>query len=168
MKPVWIIDLTDQLIVERQLTDYISTYGVNAKSWFYYSKYNSLGLESSVDKISDLKNKYVEIADNYGRVLLKPTPTQKSLIDADQFKNKNSLGIPNISPIDSIDVYVIGDIKNPITQKHFNTLTYELKELNKNELTSWIGGDISCYFYGLLWLPKNLDVKGFLYEIISL
>ena len=162
MKPVWIIDLTDQIIVEKQLTDYISSYGEDAKSWFYYSSHSSLGLNGKIDKFAELKNQYNEIADNFGRLLLKPTPSQKSLIDTNIFKNSNSFGIPNISPIDSIDVYIIGDIKNPITQKHFNTLTFELKELNKNELTSWIGGDISCYFYGLLWLPNNLDVKGFL------
>ena len=164
MKPVWIIDLTDQLIVEKQLTDYISSYGENAKSWFYFSRYSSLGLNDIIDKAAELKNKYNEIADKFGTVLLEPTPTQKSLIDTDVFKNNNSFGIANISSIDSIDVYIIGDIKNPITQKHFNTLTFELKELNKDERTSWLGGGISCYFYGLLWLPKNLDVKGFLTE----
>jgi hypothetical protein len=162
MKPVWIIDLTDQLIVEKQLTDYISSYGEDAKSWFYYSKYNALGLDTTIDKLPDLKKKYEEIVDNYGKVLLKPNPKQNSLIYTDIFKGKGIQGIQNIAKIDSLDIYILGDLKNPITQKHFNTLTHELKELNKNELTSWIGSDISCYYYGLLWMPNNLDVKGFL------
>jgi hypothetical protein len=90
MKPVWIIDLTDQLIIEKQLTDYISSYGENAKSWLYFSRYSSLGLNDQIDKFAELKNKYNEIADNFGRVLLKPTPTQKPLIDTEVFKNNNT------------------------------------------------------------------------------
>ena len=54
LKPVWIIDLTDQKEVEQQLIDYISSYG-DGKKWFHYSRYSDLGLNND---FSDL-NKFI-------------------------------------------------------------------------------------------------------------
>jgi hypothetical protein len=171
LKPVWIIDLTDQKEVEQQLNDYLSSYG-DGKKWFYYSRYSEkdnkgieigLGLDAQFDNLESIKKKYIEIVDNVGGLLLKPTPDKPALLDTDIFNiNTNQKGVSGLPSIDSLDVYVIGDLKNSYTRNHFNTLIHKLKSLNFDTTTSWIGSEISCYYYGLLWMPKNLDVKGFL------
>lgn len=173
LKPVWIIDLTDQKEVEQQLNDYLASFG-DGKKWFYYSRYShkddngdeiGLGLVNSFIDLESLKKKYVEIADNVGRLLLKPTPEKPALLDTEIF-NLNTIpnGVSGLPAIDSLDIYVIGDLKNPLTRSHFNALIHKLKQLNQDPITSWIGTNTSTYYYGLLWMPKNLDVKGFLTE----
>ena len=173
LKPVWIIDLTDQKEVEHKLNEYLSSYG-DGKKWFYYSRYSEkdvnsneigLGLDENFDNLDNLKNKYIEIAENVGSILIKPSPEKKALLDSEIFKvNTIQNGVSGLPAIDSIDVYVIGDLKNQQTHSHFNTLIHKLKSLNQDQTTSWIGSNISTYYYGLLWMPKNLDVKGFLKE----
>ena len=166
LKPVWIIDLTDQKEVEQQLIDYISSYG-DGKKWFHYSRYSDLGLNNDFSDLKKLTEKYIDVADNVGSLLLKSKadPYSPSLLDAEIF-NVNTIqnGVSGLPAIDSLDVFVVGDLKNPQTRSHFNALIHKLKQLNQDPLNSWIGTNISCYYYGLLWLPKNLDVKGFLSE----
>jgi len=166
LKPVWIIDLTDQKEVEQQLNDYVASYG-DGKKWFHYSRYSELGLNNDFSDLKTLTEKYIEIADTVGSLLLKPKadPYSPSLLDTEIF-NVNTIqnGISNLPTINSLDVFVVGDLKNLQTRAHFNTLIHKLKQLNQDPINSWIGTNISCYYYGLLLLPKNLDVKGFLSE----
>jgi len=175
LKPVWIIDLTDQNEVEQQLNDYVASFG-DGNKWFHYSRYSKkdnsgneigLGLDSTISDLENLKKKYVEIADNVGSLLLKPKadPYSPSLLDTEIF-NVNTIqnSVSGLPAIDSLDVFVVGDLKNLQTRSHFNALTHKLKQLKQDPINSWISTDISCYYYGLLWMPKNLDVKGFLSE----
>lgn len=166
LKPVWIIDLTDQKEVEQQLIDYIASYG-DGKKWFHYSRYSDLGLKNDFSDLKKLTEKYIDVADNVGSLLLKPKadPYSPSLLDTEIFKiNTIQNGFSGLPAIDSLDVFVVGDLKNLQTRSHFNALIHKLKQLNQDPLNSWIGTNISSYYYGLLWLPKNLDVKGFLSE----
>ena len=167
LKPVWIIDLTDQKEVEHKLNEYLSSYG-DGKKWFHYSHYSDLGLDNTFSDLEILKEKYIEIADKVGSILLKPKPDpyrspllNPEIFDVNIIKNSVSNKLPAIV---SLDVFVIGDLKNPQTRNHYNALVHKLKQLNQDPITSWIGSEISCYYYGLLWMPKNLDVKGFLAE----
>jgi hypothetical protein len=167
LKPVWIIDLTDQNEVEQQLIDYIASYG-DGKKWFHYSRYSDLGLNNDFSDLKKLTEKYIEVADNVGSLLLKPKadPYRPSLLDTEIF-NINTIqnGVFSGRPaIDSLDVFVVGDLKNPQTRRHFNALIHKLKQIKQDPINSWIDTNTSCYYYGLLWLPKNLDVKGFLSE----
>ena len=119
LKPVWIIDLTDQKEVEHKLNEYLSSYG-DGKKWFHYSHYSDLGLDNTFSDLEILKEKYIEIADNVGSILLKPKPDpyrspllNTEIFDVNIIKNSVSNKLPAIV---SLDVFVIGDdyIDKPI------------------------------------------------------
>ena len=155
MRPLWIIDLTADPTKSKSFFDcfwsanQIAQDKPDLKPWFHFTCYADLGLPSIKDSKSsdDITNSFDKIIENTAKILLVDVSGKPKLITYPYEDNV----IPDV-----LDIVFLGDLECEYTTAYFHTLSAYLRKNDKK----WKGANRDCRYFGMLWMPNNINVDG--------